>query len=66
MAPSRSLTPLILSGFFAVIILTLIAASAWSHEKATQAVTDNNTDTYYAPADENLPVTDAVIEKTAA
>jgi len=65
MAISRSLTPLILSGFFAVILLILIAASAWSHEKATRAVTDDNVDTYYAPADENLPVTDAVVEKAA-
>lgn len=63
MTASRNLTPYILAGFFTAILLALVAASAWSHEQANQAAQAYAADAY-APADDDMPVTDAVIEKS--
>ena len=63
MFASRSFTPYVLAAFFALILLALIAASAWSHEQIRQAAQTDAADTY-VPADDNAPVTDAVIETT--
>ena len=65
MPTSRSFTPYILAAFFAIVLLALVAASAWSHEQATVAAQADATDTTdtYVPADDEPPVTDAVIEK---
>jgi hypothetical protein len=62
MTTSRSFTPYILAAFFAVILLALVAASAWSHEHAIEAAQADATDTYVS-VDDEAPVTDAVIEK---
>ena len=64
MTTSRNLTPYILAVFFSVILLVLVAASAWSHEQKSQAAEATAADTY-VPTDENAPVTDTVIEKPA-
>ncbi|HTN40165.1 MAG TPA: hypothetical protein VLZ84_03375 [Asticcacaulis sp.] len=54
------LTPYCLAVFFAVILVTLIAATAWSHEQASHEAATNAAEAAYVPADENMPVTDAV------
>ncbi len=61
MTHSRSFTPQILSAFFAAVMLTLIAANAWSHEQANRAAQANASE-IDLPAEEKAPVTDAVIE----
>ena len=61
MIRSDSFTPHILAAFFAAVLLALAAASAWSHEQANRAA-QANTSEIDAPAEEEAPVTDAVIE----
>ncbi len=65
MTTTRSFTPHILAAFFAIILLAIVAASAWSHEQASQAARADATDTTdtYVPTDDEAPVIDAVIEK---
>ncbi len=65
MTTPRSFTLYFLAAFFTAILLVLVAASAWSHERASQAAQTAATDTYL-PADEDTPVTDTVIEKNVS
>jgi len=68
MTRTRNFTPYVLAAFFATILLVLIGAQAWSHEQATQAAQADAADTTdtYVPADDEAPVTDAVIETTTS
>lgn len=61
MTHSRSFTPHILAAFFAAILVALITASAWSHEQANRAAQAVASE-IDGPAEEEAPVTDAVIE----
>lgn len=61
MTHSRSFTPHILAAFFAAVLLALVAASAWSHEQA-ERFAQVNADATDVSADEEAPITDAVIE----
>jgi len=54
----------ILMTFFAMVAMALIAANAWSRNQQAQVARAEAADVY-VPADEDAPVTDAVIEKTA-
>jgi len=65
MATSRTLTPLILCSFFCLIILSLIAASAWSRAQATESQKADAIEEKYFSEEDKLPVIDAVIEKTS-
>ena len=61
MTHSRSFTPHILAAFFVAVLLALVAASAWSHEQANRAAQAAASE-IDMPADEEAPVTDAIIE----
>jgi hypothetical protein len=61
MTHSRSFTPHILAAFFVAVLLALVAASASSHEQANRAA-QAAADATDVPADEEAPVTDAIIE----
>ena len=62
-ARPASSTPYALMAFFAVIIMALFAATALVKIKATEAAQAEASDTYM-PVDEDVPVTDAVVDKT--
>jgi hypothetical protein len=62
-ARPASSTPYALMAFFAVIIMALFAATAMVKIKATEAAQVEAADAY-TPVDEDVPVTDAVVEKT--
>lgn len=66
MLSSRSLTPLVLTGFFALVLLAILSATAWSHAKAEEAAKADAVEVNYVPEEDKLPVTDAVPEKTSA
>lgn len=61
MTHSRGFTPYVLAAFFAAVLLALIAASAWSHEQANRAAQAVASE-IDVPAEEEAPVTDAVVE----
>jgi hypothetical protein len=56
-------TPYILAAFFALVIIALVGAKAFSQEQAVHAAQAAAADAY-VPDDENGPVTDAVPEKS--
>jgi len=60
MISSSRTTPYFLAVFFVVILLALIAATAWSQEQESLKADTNAAEAAYVPADENMPVTDAV------
>ena len=60
MIASSRTTPSFLAVFFVVILVALIAATAWSHEQESLKADTNAAEADYVPADENMPVTDAV------
>lgn len=62
MFSARNMTPLILSGLFALIILVILSAAAWSRAKAVEAAKAATVDINYQAEDDKLPVVDAVVE----
>jgi Na+/H+ antiporter NhaC len=58
---TRSSTPYALMAFFAIIILAILAATAMVQMKAADALQSEAADRY-VPVDEDVPVTDAVVE----